>query len=263
MILREELPFTNVVAGSTATLVLPPGPTYERLVLQLGGTTMTKALMTGIRLKMNGKTILDTTGTVMDKMNTYEGLAVDANFLVLDFSEITARDQVGQSISALGTAAGVANLSLEIDIGGGAVAPTIKAYSWLSAPKAVSVISKLLKYPTSFSAAGTQSIRIPFGAQGGSLIKRIYFDSANMTGAEIKMNGISIHKSTKAVNDFIGKDNKRVPQTGLYVVDFVVDGNMTEMLNTVPATSLEVWVTLSAADTVNTYVEYVDPLGNL
>lgn len=263
MILREELPFFNVVAGGIATMDFPLGPTYERVILQLGGTTFTKAHITGIKAKLNGKVFHDVDGTTLDKMNNYTSLATDPAFLVLDFTEIFARDQVGQSVGAVATAQGVASFTLEVTISGSAVAPTLKAYSWISAPKALSVVNKLLMYPTNFSTAGQFPIKIPFGSAGGSLIKKIYFSHANMTALEVKMNGLTIHKSTAAVNDFVAKDNKKVPQAGLYVYDPIVDNNMTEMLDTTKANSLELWVTLSAADTVKAYVEYLDPLGNL
>ena len=263
MILREELPFFNVAANSIATLDLPLGATYERILLQLGGTTFNKAHILNIKAKINGKVIHDVDGATLDKMNLYTGMANNAAFLVLDFTEIFARDQVGQSIGGIGTAGGmVANFTLEVQIGG-ATAPTLKAWSWISGPKNLDLVNKLLMYPTNFSTAGTFPIKIPFGAQGGSLIKRIYFAHANMTGLEVKMNGITIHKSLTAVNEFIASDNKKVPQAGLYVFDPIVDNNMTELLNTVQATSLELWVTISAADTIKAYVEYLDPLGNL
>lgn len=262
MILKEELPFFNVAAGSVATLELPAGGTYERIILQLGGTTFTKAHITGIKAKLNGKVFHDVDGATLDKMNLYTGMASNANFLVLDFTEIFARDQVGQSVGGIGTI-GVASFTLEVTISGTAVAPTLKAWSWISAPKQLDLVNKLLMYPSNFSTAGTFPLRIPFGAQGGSLIKRIYFSHANMNGLEVKMNGITIHKSLTAINDFIASDNKKVPQAGLYVYDTIVDNNMTELLNTTQAQSLELWVTISAADTIKAYVEYLDPLGNL
>jgi len=40
--LKKQLSFMNVAAGVTATVNLPLGPTYERWVFQLGGTTFTK-----------------------------------------------------------------------------------------------------------------------------------------------------------------------------------------------------------------------------
>ncbi|WP_137940246.1 major capsid protein P2 [Chitinivorax sp. B] len=264
MLLREELPFFNVVAGGIATMDFPLGQTYERLVLQLGGQTFKKEHITGIKCKLNGKVFHDVDGPTLDKMNAYTGAAIDPNFLVLDFTEIFARDQVGQSVGAIATAKGVASFTMEVSIAPGAVQPTLKAWTWTSAPKELSVVNKLLMYPTNFSTAGTFPIKIPFGAAGGSLVKRIYFGhNKTMTGFELKMNGLSIHKSVSAVNEFIARDNRKVPQEGLYVYDPIVDNNMTEILDTTRANSLELWVTINAADTIRTYVEYLDPLGNL
>lgn len=262
MILQKMLPFFNVVANGVATLSVPLGMTVERIVMVLGGTAFTKAMMTDIKLKLNGKVFYQTTGSRLDSINKYKGIFDAAGFLTLDFTEIFARDEVGQSVGAIGTADGVNSFTIEVTIAG-ATAPTLESYAQLSGPKKLGVISKMLHYPATFSAGGKFPIVLPYGQNGGSLIKRVHFFHNNMTGLEVKKNGLVIHESTKAINEFIQQENKKVPQAGVYTYDAIVDNNQSGMLVTVDARSMEWNVTLSAADTVNVYVEYLDTLNNL
>ena len=56
--IRRKLPaFNNVFAGATASVAIPLGMTYERILLKLGGTSLTKAHLTKIRLRANNKTV--------------------------------------------------------------------------------------------------------------------------------------------------------------------------------------------------------------
>jgi hypothetical protein len=263
MLLQKNLPFFNVVGTGVATLNLPLGMTYERIIMVLGGTTFTKDMITDIKCKLNGKVFYQTTGTRLDLINKYKGLANDATHLTIDFTELFARDEVGQSIGAIGTLQGVASFTIEVTISG-ATAPTLDSYSQLSGPKNLGVVNKMLNYPTSSSVGGKVPIVLPFGVNGGSILKRVYFfHGGNMTGLEVKKNGLVIHESTQSVNEFIQKENRKVPQTNLWVYDPIVDNNQSGMVVTADARSMEFNVTLSAADAIMAYGEYVDQLGNL
>lgn len=263
MLLIKNLPFFNVVANGIATMSLPLGMTYERLVMVLGGTTFTKAHITDIKAKLNGKLFYQISGSRLDSMNKYKGIFDDATHLTLDFTEIFARDEVGQSLGAIPTADGVASFTLEVSIGA-ATAPTLESYSVQSGPKKLGAINKLLNYPYSSSVGGKLPIVLPYGSNGGSLIKRVYFfHGGNMTGLEVKKNGLVIHESTQGINEFIQKENKKVPQSNVWVYDPIVDNNMTGLLVSADAKSMEFNVTLSAADNVQVYAEYLDNLGNL
>ncbi len=77
-LLRNGLPFSNVVASGVATANITPGRTIERIILQLGGTTFTKAMLTLVELKANGRTFFKGSATQIDKVNKYRGIADDA-----------------------------------------------------------------------------------------------------------------------------------------------------------------------------------------
>jgi len=278
MKLLKFSPFNNVAASSTATLDLRQyfGHVYDRIVLQLGGT-FTKAQITDLRIKANGKLIYQDSGTRIDLRNQYRGLAASATLLTVDFTEPRIKDQLEQLIGGLDTGpnSGIQSLTMEVDIGA-ATAPTLAAFLQASyqdtqVKQGADLIGKVLNY--TFPATATSSkfpLAIPFGKQGGSLIKRVhlYVQSGSMTvnGMTINKNGAPIHDISNAVNQFIQSEYGRTPQGSLaYTVDFIADNNMNaNILNAAEATSMEYYadITVSVAGNLMAVVEMLDPLTN-
>ncbi len=265
------LPFNNVVATGLATLDLSNllGYTIERMTFQLGGTAFTKAMITSVQLKANGKVIWDSTGSRRDSAMQYRGITASATFFVIDFSEIRSKTENGQSLGALDTTAGVSNLKLEVQIAG-ATAPTLQGYAEVSRPQISAaeapfrgLISKVHSSTLTIGAAGTFSVPVPHLSpqDGGSIFKRIAFFSANMSGLLIKKNGIVIEESIKALNDYNQTEYKKTPQAGLYMFDAIIDDNQSQCLNTRDAQTMEVLATFSAGETITIEVEVLEPLG--
>lgn len=271
-ITRYGLPFSNVVATGTATNNITPGKTLENLRLKLGGTSLTKAMLTAIKLKANGKVFLDSNGSDLDKLNAYRGDSANAAYLDIPFADYKMLSELDRMVGAFDTSLGIGNITSEITITG-ATAPVLtpiliesgeqKDNRGNAAPFAP-LISKLLQYPFNISTGGRLPFNMPLGPQSGSLVKRVHvFHGGNMTGATVKFDGIVIHESLAAENAFdLGRMGK-VPQANVYTIDFVADGNVNKVLNTRAAQSLEWLFDFSAADTGRIYVEYLDPLGNL
>lgn len=266
------LPFNNVVGTGLATLDLSNlmGYTVERISLNLGGTALTKAMLTSIQIKANGKIIYDTTGARRDAAMQYRGITANANFLTLDMSEIRSKTELGQSLGSLDTTAGILSLKMEIQITG-ATAPTLQGYAEVSRPQLDTgaspfrtLIAKVHASTVSIAGAGTFSIAVPHmdptGGQG-SIFKRIAFFSANMTGIVIKKNGVVVEESTKALNDYNGNEYRKVPQAGLYMVDFIIDDNQSQVFNSRDAQTIEVLATFSGAETITIESEVLEPVG--
>ncbi|MGB9107550.1 MAG: major capsid protein P2 [Telluria sp.] len=264
------LPFNNVVATGLATLDLSNllGYAIERLILNLGGTALTKAMLTSIQLKANGKVIWDSTGSRTDARNQYRGITASANFLTIDFAEIRSKTELGQNLGAIDTTAGITSLKLEVQIAG-ATAPTLQGWAEVNRPQidaaqapTRTLISKVHNSTITIGAAGTFSLPVPHldVAAGGSIFKRIAFFSANMTGLQIKKNGIVIEDSIKTLNDFNQGEYRKVPQASLFMFDPIVDDNQSQVLNTRDAQTMEVLGTFSAGETVTIEVEVLEPL---
>lgn len=270
-IVRKALPYSNVVASGQATNQITVGKTLNNLQLQLGGTSLTKAMMTMFRLKANAKTIFEGSGTQIDKINAYRGLTANAAFLDISFEDLVGLDQLDRFIGALDTSIGIASLTTEVDIAG-ATSPTLSARLHEAAPQRdpkgniaafSGLICKQLRYGFSIAAAGELPLNFPFG-RNGAVIKRVHvFHTGHVIGALVKEDGIIIHESTTVQNEYEQVRHGRVPQANVYTIDFVMDGSVRNAFDTRRAQSVEWIFTTDAADTGYVVIEYLDALGNL
>lgn len=272
-LIRYGLPYSNVVATGTATNNITPGRTLENLQLKLGGTALTKAMISLFKLKANGKTIIEASGTNLDKINAYRGAnTTNAAFLDVYFSDYSLNNEFDRHVGAFDTL-GVANITTEVTIAG-ATAPTLLPILIESANQKddkgeaaayAGLITKILQYPFNIATGGRLPVNLPFGPQNGAIIKRVHIVTNNgtTTGVTVKEDALVVHESLKAENEFLQSRHGRVPQTNFYTVDFVLDGDMRKAMNTRNARSMEWLVDFSGADSGNVIVEYVDTLGNL
>ena len=269
---RNGLPFSNVVATGVATNMVTPGKTIESIMLQLGGTTFTKAMITMLRLKANGKTILEASGSQLAKILAYRGYAASDAFLEIPFEDLTGLSELDRVVGSLDTSVGIANITTEVTIAG-ATAPTLdsrlyetsqqKARNGVAAPYAP-LMCKLLRYPFSIANGGRLPITLPFGAQNGAIIKRVHIEhGGNLTASTVKQDGLIIHEATAAQNAYEQARNGRTAQANMETIDFVLEGNIREALDTRDARSMEWLFDFSAADSGYVMVEYLDVLGNL
>lgn len=268
---RYGLPYANVVATGVATNNITPGKTLEGFTLRLGGTALTKAMLTQIRVKANGKTIFEGSGNQIDAVNKYRGETANAAFLDVQFADYKMLGELDRMVGAFDTSQGIANITTEVTING-ATAPTLQQIliesaqqrdrSGAAAPYA-GMMTKLLAYPFNIATGGKLPVTLPFGPSNGAIIKRVYVFAANMTGATVKEDGLVVHESVKAENEYQQVKSGRVPQAGCYTLDFTLDGNVGKALNTRTAKSLEWLFDFSAADNGTILVEYLDVLGNL
>lgn len=268
-ILRKGLAFSNVVATGVASCMLPIGRTIERITLGMGGTIFTVAMITNIKLRANGKVIIDLSGTELSRINAYRGIVSSTNFLTLDFTEIFGRDRMDQVIGGFDTSKGIAQLSMEVTIAG-ATAPTLEAYiqeSNVQAGSYSAIIAKILRYPFQTSAGGVLPIQLPFGPVNGSVIKRMHVLHSvanNVSEITVKQDSVVIWESTRALNEAIQVEHRKTPQTLQMTVDFTLDNNQSNAFDTRDARSLELLPRFGAAEPSGVVlVEYYDTLGNL
>lgn len=270
-LVRYGLPFSNVVASGVATNQITPGRTIENVRLRLGGT-FTKAMITDIKVKANGKVILEGTGSQLDALQAYRGRTQSASFLELSFSDYSMNNELDRNVGAFDTSLGISNITTEVTISG-ATSPTLTPILIESAAQKAPtgemqpfapLISKVLRYPFSIANGGRLAMNVPFGPQSGSIIKRLHvFHTGTMTGATVKEDGLVVHESVTAENQQEQTMQGRVPQTNCYTIDFCVDGDIRKALDTRSSRSLEWLFDFSAASNGTVYAEYLDPLGNL
>lgn len=271
-------PIQNVGANQTAILPqVPHGMTYDALVLKLGGT-FTKAQITGIRGRINGKLFMDATGTHIDEQNKNKKRVADAAYLAIHFNEPNARTITGEQIGSIDTSSGVDTFDFEFDIGA-ATSPTLEAYAIISPPKPVMInglanphkrtISALLKKAHSFAGAADNAVTLPMGSKLGGAIRRTFFHhTGNVTAVEVRKDGTYLQQTgTVALMEFIQGELNRTAQTNLAVFDPCFTDNQSDAVATLrndgsPA-SFEFTVVTSGVDTVTSYTEMYSTIARL
>ncbi len=274
--LRVCNPFNNVIASGIANCDLNSllGTTLECLNLSLGGT-FTKAMITLIQLKANGKVIYETTGTNCDLLQNFLNYAsADATKLSINFMEPKTKSINAFQAGAIDLSpdSGITNLRLEVTISG-ATAPILSAIAEVS--PAIDIPSeRQLRFlmlrrhrnTQSIGGAGTFSLQVPHiePSGGGSVFKRIGIFSALCVAIKAQREGITEFEVTKAENEWIQKKAGRAPQTNLVVFDPVLDGIQAgRVWDTRPAVgvrSAQLYATFSGAETITIETEELLPL---
>lgn len=260
--LTTRLPsFEGVTAGATATLRMPIGRTYEKLLISYTGVTL--AQMQEIRLVGNGKTIRRYVGAaLLNVMNLFDRQNAANGLLTLNLSRVGLITKAGREDTLLGTGIApnekwpvtITTLQLEIDISADAVGPTLSCKAVQSAPRPLDKILKLRRFGYAPSASGEFEIA---DLPRGELINRIVFESDKITALRVERDNRVIFDRTKAENEDIQSNGVRTPQSGYFVYDPTEEGYGSEPLITAGVQDLRFILTMSGADQVPVNVEYV------
>lgn len=259
----------NVRPGGVAIITLPCNVTYDKIKLKLGGG-LVAADITKIEGKANGKTFMVDTATRAKLRQAYKTKTVDAAWVTLDFTEPDSRGGAASQFAASIPANLLSQLTFEVTIDAGANAlSTLECHTEFRAPTNNPFIRKLIDFNVAFAAAGEHDLFLPSGSVGG-IIKRIWLHGTDkITAWDLRVNRLSARRAVLADWKFEQKENGLTPQATMDVLDFVADGNIMQgALNTgvdakgkVP--SVELRVTVSSAETLTGYIEYIDPIGRL
>jgi Viral coat protein P2 N-terminal domain len=264
-------PFNNVVATGVANLDLANLLGFGIKKIYLNYTGMTLAMMTSIQLKVNGKIIVDTSGTRLNARNAYRGLNVAAGLLTLDFTENQFFTKLGYLSGVLDTTLGIKSIRLEITIAG-ATAPTLFGFALVGDPQVSDefrglrpLIARIHSSQQTIGASGFVPISVPHMAsvEGGSIFKRIAVFSAQMAGLRLQRNGVTEYEVSKAQNDLMQLDYKRTPQAGLFMIDACLERLQEDVFDTRPASgtsTVQLQGNFTAGETIVVEVETLEPL---
>jgi hypothetical protein len=257
----------NVGPGKVAILDCPCSVTYDKLHLVLGGG-LTAADITKIEGKANGKTFFVDTGTFAVARQKYKGIYTQAGMITIDFTEPKARGGAAPQYMASIPANLLTKLTFEITIAATALAAsTLAARAEFRAPSQNPYIRKQILMNAALPIVGDNDLFLPIGMAGG-LLKRAWLHGTDkLTAYDLRVDKTTKRYQIKA--DWLNEQNENtlVPQVGLDVIDFIADGNMMGVLNTagdgkhVPEIQLR--ATVSAAEVLAIYLEYIDPIGRL
>lgn len=267
-------PFTNITAGSRATLILPVnGPTYHFVLLQL--VTLTLADLVRIRVRLNSKIIKEinsidagySAGELLQAFNIYKGDMTTDGFLTLDFTEMLAKELADELSGVIPTAFGVSNLSVEIDIKSGATISEGDLDSWSEISglvpnpvNALANIQHLVPSTHNFQGANTYDVDLPHGVGSGHLIKRLWLVKTSGAGeiaaVELRKNNLPIKETTKAMNDFILARYDGILDATFYCLDLVAANHtIGGLLTTKDAGDLRLKVKTTGSVVCDIYLE--------
>lgn len=271
---KVKLPLIqNVGPNQRVTIRLPLGVTYNKIALFAGGN-ITAALMSNIVLKVNGSERMRwNTQAHLQARNSYNRGASDAAILELDFVDNHGKDEAAMTLGAYAATAeaGVQDLTLEFDLGTYTVtaASVITGVAEVDVPSANRLILRNRYFQRVFSGATEEQLVIPFGINGEQL-KRIYFFGTltQLNHVRVRREGADEYEQiTVREAEFFQRTYQKVPQAGLYVVDFTEHDLMGHMLNTAqilgpdgkprPIQNLDVRLNVNAAGTWNIYTESI------
>lgn len=264
-LLTRKMPsFEGVAAGQTATVRLPVGLRYHKLLIPYSGVTL--AQMDEIRLIANGKTVQRIIGgEVLDSMNQFDGRNAASGVLTLDFERYGLRTRSGSEFTVIDTTREakdpISTLSLEIDINGAAVSPVLTAAKAIQSGAAANA-NPILKHVRVFGydPAGSGDFEISDLPKMGA-INRVFFKStAGINSIKLTRDGYDVFERTKAENEAIQSDGVRVPQTNYSVVDFSEEGNGQDWLEVAGVQDLRFTLNMAAAGHIDVMVEYLNPL---
>lgn len=228
----------NVGPNQRATIRLPLGVTYNMINLHCAGN-ITSALLSNIVLKVNGgERFRWKTYAQMQAALSYNRGASDALVTSFNFLERNAKDEAAMTLGcyAMTAAAGVQDATIEFDIGTYTpiAASKITAIAEVDVPSANRLIVRNRYFQKVLSGAVEEQIIIPSGMNGEQL-KRIYIFGtlASIESVRVRREGADEYEAlTQLQNEFYQRAYGKVPQAGLWAVDFTEHDLMGHMLNT-------------------------------
>jgi hypothetical protein len=263
-----SVPATGIASLVTNELV---NRSVHAIVLELGGTTFDRSHITNLSIRLGGKDILDgISATQLQKINDYDVLGNDVNYVTIFFGDATARTIRGQHLGDLDLSIYAQPLEIEVQISG-ATAPTLRAYAMHSVPKMamgvgysevdaaqLRAVIRTVIQPS--AAVSRKSYELSLGGQAGARLRRAAFFHANLTSLEYKKGSFVKHDDvSSALNGYIQENYARSAQAGLYMLDRIVDGNQGEAETTVNANgqpwNQQLSLTTSAGDTITAFAD--------
>lgn len=234
---------TGVAPGQIATLRIAPEEfTLVGVKLALSGPTFDKSKIDRVRLKVGPRVIWDLTYAQLNAINNYKNGADNSKYLLLDFTERTQAIFPVKEVGGLDlmTLVSIGEVFIEIYINAAAVGPVINAIGYYEARQKNPIVAKFVPFSTAQTVAG--KFTLPLNMRG-ALIKRLWLfysgtnwgatTNGNVNRVEVKKNGIVMFDQTDLDNRFDQAQFKKVPQAGLYVVDFLIDDNHDAHVTTV------------------------------
>lgn len=260
---------SRVTPGSTATLELPVGPTYEKLIFSVTAASLLDMTDIGrINVLFDGK-VVQTYKSLQHlyDLNSFYGRDADsmsatAAEFAIHFNRAELNGLAYQRAPGIGTA-DLGTFHIEMEIAAAAPASiAITAQSVIDpVPQPLGVFFKVREYPYNSSVSGQVEMdKLPRGAWYGA----IHLFKADISAVEIEANQVKIVDATKAILERIQKGAspvKRVPVTARAThIDFLTDGDLAQAVRTELMQDFRLKMTLDTSGAVDIITETLDSL---
>jgi len=183
-----------------------------------------------IKLKIDGETKTEVTAKELIAENNYLYGAETDGFLNVFFRKMYKNNMVAQDIYGIGCN-DVRNLSFDVEYANHTAATDMKCELWMTTTKGTNLKRFERKIPISgyqAGGAGIKTIRDLFAGSKSavSVFSQITLDTDSVDKITIKDGTNVLHESTKALRDRLAKNAGRTPQAGFTVIDFDLEGRL-------------------------------------
>lgn len=260
---------SRVVPGATATLEMPLGVTYEKIIFTVtaaAGLDLTD--LARLNVLIDGKPIQTFKDlTRLKAINDYFGRDVDTVAatqiqFAIHFNRAELLDNTWRKAPGIGTD-DVQTFHIELDIAAAAPADIkIVAHAIVNPIRQkLGAFFRIREFPANSAVAGVlEADKLPRGAW----YSVIHLFKADISAVEVTANDVKIVDATKSVLERIQKGAsviRRVPQTAACThIDLITDGDLLDSLQTANLQDFRIKMTLDTAGAVDIVTETVDTL---
>lgn len=256
---------SRVSPGATATLELPIGPTYYRIIFTAAGTALDAAHIGRVSVMLNGQQRMTFKNYArLAALNAYYGRSADAvTQFALHFFRGELEDLLWKRAPGIGTQ-DVQTFHVEIELAAGAPSDiTMSAHAVVDPiPQPLGAFVNVREFPFSSAVSGEVEIdKLP----RGPFYSALHLFKADVTEVEVEADTVKVLDATKAVLERLQKEaspKARTPQTASAThVDFLLEGDLQQALPTGTLSDFRVRATLGSSGAMDVIAETLDVLG--
>ncbi|MEJ5217112.1 major capsid protein P2 [Cognatishimia sp. D5M38] len=221
----------GIGAGQTATVNCPLGLTYERIYIYLNVDVASVATAVAhgdwgtylgeIRLMVDGDAKFTMDAADIASMNKFYGQTLKAGVLPIFLARPWMTTPQGQDQTSYGTAAGLSNFTIEIDVKAGVTVNTLELSAQQSPGTPWGPHLAVRKYVVNHGVVG--KLEISDIRKAAYSLFALHVASGDIDDVEVIVNTREFLKMSPAIRAAHHEVYERVPQTGFTHIDFAMD----------------------------------------